>query len=74
MNVSKVVDSSILSKGILRDVLSAWEETTRLGHCVANLSLCAELECHGRDAEHDEAHDGRIGLPVGGLSVPATGR
>jgi hypothetical protein len=55
-------------------VLSAGEEATRLGHLVAVLSVCADHPGHSDDAAHDEAHDGRVGLPVGGLRVPTTGR
>jgi hypothetical protein len=55
-------------------VLSAGKEAARLGHLVAVLSVCADHPGHSDDAAHDEAHDGRVGLPVGGLRVPTTGR
>jgi hypothetical protein len=45
-----------------------------LGHLVAVFPVGAQLPHHGRDAEDDDAEDGRVGLPVGRLRVPTTGR
>lgn len=56
------------------DVLSAGEEPARLGHLVAVLALGADSPGHADDADEDEAHDGRVGLPVCGLRIPTTGR
>lgn len=52
--------------------LSAGEERALLGHDVAVLPLRAELPGARDNAEHDEAHDGRILSPVRGLGVPTT--
>jgi hypothetical protein len=55
-------------------VLSAGEEATLLGHLVAVLAVRADHPRHSDDAAQDEAHDGRIRSPVGGLGVPTSGR
>lgn len=59
---------------MLSDVLSAREERVLLGHDVTVLLLRAQLPHAGDDAQHDDAHDGGVLPPVGGLAVPATGR
>lgn len=54
-------------------ILSAGEESTRLGHLVAVLEVRAGHESDADDAGKDEAYDGRVALPVGGLGVPTSG-
>ena len=56
------------------DVLSAGEEAALLGHLVAVLALFGNGPGHADDADEDEADDGRVALPVGGLRIPTTGR
>jgi hypothetical protein len=41
---------------------------------MAVFPLGAQLPHQGRDAEDDDAEDGRVGLPVGRLRIPTTGR
>lgn len=53
---------------------SAWVEAALLREFRSELVPCAISECNRCDAEDDETHDGRVGLPVGGLCVPTTGR
>jgi hypothetical protein len=55
-------------------VLSAREESPRLGHLVAVFKFRTNFPDHCDDADTDNAHDGGVGLPVGGLGVPTTGR
>jgi hypothetical protein len=62
---------SSLSRG---DVLSAGEEAALLGHLVAVLALRGYGPGHADDAGEDEADDGGVALPVGGLRIPTTGR
>ena len=55
-------------------VLSRGEESALLGHLVSVLAIGRDGKGHGCNAKDDGAHDGGVGLPVGGLSVPTTGR
>ena len=55
------------------DVLSAGEEPALLRHLVAVLALCGNTPGHADDADKDEANDGSVALPVGGLRIPTTG-
>ena len=57
-----------------RHVLSARIEATCFGHLMAVLSVGAQLPHQGCDTEDDDAEDGRVGLPVGRLRIPTTGR
>lgn len=41
---------------------------------MAVLSVGAQLPHQGCDTEDDDAEDGRVGLPVGRLRIPTTGR
>jgi hypothetical protein len=56
------------------DVLSAGEEAAWLGHLMPVLAVGAQFPCQTGDSEDDEGEDGSVGLPVGRLSVPTTGR
>jgi hypothetical protein len=58
----------------LHDVLSAGEEAALLGHLVAVFAVGADHPDHADDAAEDQAHDGRVALPVVGLGVPTAGR
>ena len=55
------------------NILSAWVETTRLGHLVSELPLGTQVPNKSCDAENNGAEDGSVGLPVGRLGVPTTG-
>lgn len=48
-------------------------KATHPGHLIPEFVLCAVAPSHCDNAEHDGAHDGGVGLPVGGLRVPASG-
>ena len=56
------------------DVLSAGEEAALLGHLVAVLALCGNGPGHADNAGENEANDGGVALPVGGLRIPTTSR
>lgn len=68
------VFAACVGVGVWHDVLSAGEEAALLGHLVAVLSVCADHPDHADDAAEDQAHDGRVALPVVGLGVPTSGR
>lgn len=55
-------------------ILSAREESVRFGHLVAVFSLCAETPGSSANACDHGAHNHGVGLPVGRLAVPTTGR
>lgn len=44
------------------------------GHLVAVFTVCAEHPGHADNAAEGEAYNSRVGFPVCGLGVPATGR
>jgi hypothetical protein len=56
------------------DVLSAGVESAGLGHLISDLALGAQLPGQRGDAKDDETEGGSVGLPVGRLGVPTTGR
>lgn len=56
------------------NILSAWVETSWLGHLVTELPLGAQVPDHSSDAKDADTENGRVGLPVGRLGVPTTGR
>lgn len=54
------------------DVLPTWVESTRLGHLVSELALCAQIPDYADRAQNDDAKDSSVALPVCRLTVPAT--
>jgi hypothetical protein len=54
-------------------VLPTREEPVWQRHLVSVFLLGAHGPDHGCDSDEDSAQDGRVGFPVGGLRIPATG-
>lgn len=77
LQLSRTAKSAQLPRGkrnAARNALSAWIEAISLGHPVPEFFVGAQLPRQSGDAEDDETKDGRVGLPVGRLRVPTTGR
>lgn len=58
----------------LRDILSAGEESIRLGHLVSVLELGADFPRGSKVETHDSNSDRSVSLPIGRLRVPTTRR